>query len=146
MKRFEDLSLEELYEILKVRVEVFVIEQNCVYQEIDEKDKKSYHVFYREDGKIQAYLRVIDKGVSFDEVSIGRVLTVKRGFGLGSKILSEGIKVAKDKMNETSIRIEAQTYAKKFYEKQGFVQVSKEFIEDGIPHIEMLLTYMPIES
>ena len=81
----------------------------------------------------------IDKGVSFDEVSIGRVISVKRRCGLASKLLVEGIKVAKEKMKETSIRIEAQTYARRLYEKQGFIQVSEEFLEDGIPHIEMLL-------
>ena len=139
VKRFEELSVEELYDILKIRVEVFVVEQQCIYQELDEKDKQSYHVFYKENGKIQAYLRVIDKGVSFDEVSIGRVISVKRRCGLASKLLAEGIKVAKEKMKETSIRIEAPTYARKLYEKQGFIQVSEEFLEDGIPHIEMLL-------
>ena len=141
MKRFEELSIEELYDILKIRVEVFVVEQQCIYQELDEKDKQSYHVFYKENGKIQAYLRVIDKGVSFDEVSIGRVISVKRRCGIGSKLLAQGIKVAKERMNATSIRIEAQTYARKLYEKQGFIQVSEEFLEDGIPHIEMLLRW-----
>lgn len=141
MKRFEELSVEELYDILKIRVEVFVVEQQCIYQELDEKDKQSYHVFYKENGKIQAYLRVIDKGVSFDEVSIGRVISVKRRCGIGSKLLAQGIKVAKERMNATSIRIEAQTYARKLYEKQGFIQVSEEFLEDGIPHIEMLLRW-----
>lgn len=139
VKRFEELSVGELYDILKIRVEVFVVEQQCIYQELDEKDKQSYHVFYKENGKIQAYLRVIDKGVSFDEVSIGRVISVKRRCGIGSKLLAQGIKVAKERMNATSIRIEAQTYARKLYEKQGFIQVSEEFLEDGIPHIEMLL-------
>ena len=139
VKRFEELSVGELYDILKIRVEVFVVEQQCIYQELDEKDKQSYHVFYKENGKIQAYLRVIDKGVSFDEVSIGRVISVKRRCGIGSKLLTQGIKVAKERMNATSIRIEAQTYARKLYEKQGFIQVSEEFLEDGIPHIEMLL-------
>lgn len=139
VKRFEELSVEELYDILKIRVEVFVVEQQCIYQELDEKDKQSYHVFYKENSKIRAYLRVIDKGVSFDEVSIGRVISVKRRCGIGSKLLAQGIKVAKERMNATSIRIEAQTYARKLYEKQGFIQVSEEFLEDGIPHIEMLL-------
>ncbi len=141
VKRFEELSVGELYDILKIRVEVFVVEQQCIYQELDEKDKQSYHVFYKENGKIQAYLRVIDKGVSFDEVSIGRVISVKRRCGIGSKLLAQGIKVAKERMNATSIRIEAQTYARKLYEKQGFIQVSEEFLEDGIPHIEMLLRW-----
>ena len=139
VKRFEELSVEELYEILRVRVAVFVVEQHCAYQEIDGKDKSSYHVFLRDDTGIQAYLRVIDKGVSFEEVSIGRVLTVKRGCGLGGWILSEGIRVAKEEMRADRIRIEAQSYAKGFYEKAGFRQVSEEFLEDGIPHIQMVL-------
>lgn len=139
IKRFEELTTEELYEILKVRAEVFIVEQNCVYQDIDGKDKHAYHVFLKDDTGIQAYLRVIEKGVSFKEVSIGRVLTLKRGIGLGRQILLEGIKVAKEKLNADSIRIEAQTYAKGFYEQAGFRQVSEEFLEDGIPHIQMLL-------
>jgi Predicted acyltransferase len=139
VKRFEELSVEEIYKILQVRVEVFVVEQNCVYQEIDDKDKYSYHVFLKDDTGIKAYLRVIDKGVSFEDVSIGRVLTLKRGCGLGNLILFEGIKVAKEKMNADRIKIEAQSYAKEFYEKAGFKQVSEEFLEDGIPHIQMVL-------
>lgn len=139
VKRFGELSLEELYEILQVRVAVFVVEQNCAYQEIDDKDLYSYHVFLKDDTGIKAYLRVIDKGVSFEEVSIGRVLTLKRKCGLGNRILSEGIKVAKERMNANKIKIEAQSYAKEFYEKAGFKQVSEEFLEDGIPHIQMVL-------
>lgn len=139
VKRFEELSLEELYEILKIRVSVFVVEQNCAYQEIDDKDIHSYHVFLKDQTGIIAYLRVIDKGISFDEVSIGRVLTTKRKCGLGGRILSEGIKVAKERMNADKIRIEAQIYAKGFYEKAGFKKASEEFLEDGIPHIQMLL-------
>ena len=139
IKQFEELSTDELYEILKARVAVFVVEQNCAYQEIDNKDRYSYHVFLKDDTGIKAYLRVIDKGVSFEEVSIGRVLTLKRGCGLGSKILAEGIKIAKERMNADRIKIEAQTYAKGFYAKAGFKQVSEEFLEDGIPHIQMVL-------
>jgi ElaA protein len=142
VKRFEELSVEEIYKILQVRVEVFVVEQNCVYQEIDDKDKYSYHVFLKDDTGIKAYLRVIDKGVSFEDVSIGRVLTLKRGCGLGNTILLEGIKVAKEKMNADRIKIEAQSYAKEFYEKAGFKQVSEEFLEDGIPHIQMVLVFV----
>jgi ElaA protein len=139
VKRFEELTAEELYEILKIRVSVFVVEQNCPYQEIDDRDKHSFHVYLKDNDGIQAYLRVVDKGVSFDEVSIGRVIAVKRRCGIGSKILSEGIKVAKDKLKATTIKIEAQSYAKGLYEKQGFSQVSEEFLEDGIPHVLMIL-------
>lgn len=142
VKRFDELSVEEIYKILQVRVEVFVVEQNCVYQEIDDKDKYSYHVFLKDDTGIKAYLRVIDKGISFEDVSIGRVLTLKRGCGLGNIILLEGIKVAKEKMNADRIKIEAQSYAKEFYEKAGFKQVSEEFLEDGIPHIQMVIEFI----
>lgn len=139
VKRFEELSLKELYEIMQVRVAVFVVEQNCAYQEIDDKDPYAYHVFLKDDTGIKAYLRVIDRGISFEEISIGRVLTRKRKCGLGSRILSEGIRVARERMNADKIRIEAQSYAKGFYAKAGFKQVSEEFLEDGIPHIQMLL-------
>ncbi|MCI2105306.1 MAG: GNAT family N-acetyltransferase [Intestinimonas sp.] len=139
VKQFGELSVEELYEILQVRVAVFVVEQKCAYQEIDNKDRNSFHVFLKDGTGIKAYLRVVDKGVSFEEVSIGRVLTLKRECGLGDKILLAGIKVAKERMNADRIKIEAQSYAKGFYAKAGFKQVSEEFLEDGIPHIQMVL-------
>lgn len=140
VKRFEELTVEELYEILRIRVAVFVVEQQCPYQELDDRDRQSFHVYLKDDDGILAYLRVVDRGVSFDEVSIGRVIALKRRCGLGSKILSEGIRVAKHRLKAEVIRIEAQTYAKALYEKQGFRQVSEEFLEDGIPHIQMVLT------
>lgn len=139
IKKYDELSLDELYDILKLRVSVFVVEQECPYQELDDKDKAAYHLFFKDNDGIQAYLRVLDKGVSFDEASIGRVISIKRRCGLGSRILAEGIKVAFEKFNADKIKIEAQTYAKSFYECSGFKQVSDEFIEDGIPHILMLL-------
>lgn len=139
IKRFEELSLEELYEIIKIRVAIFCLEQNCLYQDLDDKDKKAYHVYIKENDKIKAYLRVLDKGISFDETSIGRVLTTERGVGFGNIILKEGIRVAKEKMNADKIKIEAQSYAKGYYEKFGFKQISDEFLEDGIPHIKMIL-------
>ena len=139
IKKFNELSLEELYEILKIRVSVFVVEQNCPYQEIDDKDKQAYHIYIRENNQIKAYLRVLDKGVSFPEVSIGRVLTTERNKGYSNILIKEGIKVAKEKYHVNKIKIEAQVYAKKMYEKHGFKQISDEFLEDGIPHIIMLL-------
>ena len=141
-KRFEELTTLELYEILKVRAEVFVVEQNCVYQDLDEKDKQAYHVYLKNEEGIQAYLRVLDAGVSFPEVGIGRVMTLKRRCGLGTQILKEGIRVAKEKMNADTIKLEAQVYARSLYEKEGFVQTSEEFLEDGIPHIEMTLNML----
>lgn len=139
VKHFKALSLEELYEILRVRAAVFVVEQTCVYQDLDEKDQSAYHVFLKDDKGIKAYLRVLDKGVSYEDASIGRVLTVDRGCGLGEKIVTEGIKVAKEKFQADRIRISAQLYAKGFYEKAGFKQVSDEYLEDGIVHVAMVL-------
>lgn len=139
IKNFNELSLEELYEILKIRVSVFVVEQKCPYQEIDDKDKQAFHIYIKENNQIKAYLRVLDKGVSFQEVSIGRVLTTERNKGYSNILIKEGIKVAKEKYHANKIKIEAQLYAKKVYEKHGFKQVSNEFLEDGIPHIIMLL-------
>ena len=138
VKRFDELSVEEIYEILRARAEVFIVEQNCAYQDIDNKDKRSYHVFFKDETGILAYLRVLKKGVSFEEVSIGRVLTIKRGCGLGKILMLEGIKIAKEKFQADRIKIGAQRYAKEFYEKVGFKQVSGEFLEDGIPHIHMV--------
>lgn len=140
IKHFRDLSADELLDICKVRVSVFVVEQNCPYQEIDEADRSAYHIYMKNEEGICAYLRVLPKGVIFDDVSIGRVLTVKRRCGLGSKILSVGINTAKEKFNATRIVIGAQVYARGLYEKAGFVQSSDEYLEDGIPHIHMILT------
>ena len=139
IKRFDELTRGELYEILRIRVDVFVVEQNCPYPEIDGKDEFSHHLYYRDADGIQAYLRVVDAGVSFDEVSIGRVLSRKRRCGLAGGLLREGIRFAQDTLGAHAIRIEAQTYARKLYENAGFRQVSEEFLEDGIPHIQMLL-------
>ncbi len=139
VKKFEELTLEELYEILKVRVGVFVVEQKCAYQEIDEKDKQSLHLYLKDENQIQAYLRVVPAGISYEEVSLGRVIALKRNCGLGAAILKEGIRIAKERLQANTIRIGAQVYAKGFYEKFGFRQVTSEYLEDGILHIQMLL-------
>lgn len=138
VKTFEELTMEELYEILQLRVSVFVVEQQCPYQELDGKDQEALHVFCRDSKGIQAYLRILKPGVSFAEASLGRVFTRQRGTGLGARLLQEGIRVARERLHAHALRIEAQTYARGFYEKAGFRQVSEEFLEDGIPHIQML--------
>lgn len=137
-KSFSELTAQELFEILKTRVAVFVVEQRCAYQEVDDADKVSHHVALVEDGKILAYLRVIPAGISYPEVSLGRVLTTKRGMGLGARIVKEGIKVAQSAFSATAIRLAAQAYATGFYEKLGFQVCSAPFDEDGIPHVEMI--------
>lgn len=137
-KRFEELTNSELYEILKLRVNTFVVEQNCPYPELDDKDQAALHVFLRNEEGIQAYLRIMGRGVSSEYVSIGRVVAVRRRCGLGSRILEEGMKLAKDCFEADRIYLEAQTYVRSLYEKHGFRQISEEFLEDGIPHIKML--------
>ena len=137
-KHFSELTNDELYDILKARVDVFVVEQKCPYPEIDGKDKAAYHLFLRDENGIAAYLRVLDKGVSFPEVALGRILTTRRGEGLGAKIVREGIKFAEEKLSADKIKIEAQVYARGFYEKLGFRQCSEPFMDDGIEHIEMI--------
>ena len=138
VKKFHELSVEELYEILRVRAEVFVVEQNCAYQDLDGIDLEAYHVWLQEDGRIVGYLRVIDKGKRLDEVSVGRVISLKRRCGVGSELMKLGIQVAKEKFGAKKVKVGAQTYAKPFYESVGFKQISGEYMEDGIPHIYML--------
>ena len=140
IKHFDELSAQELFEIYHSRVAVFVVEQNCPYQEVDEADRHAYHLALREDGELVAYLRVVEQNVLRDEVTIGRVLSLKRRKGYASRLLSEGIRVAEERLNAEKIVIEAQTYAMPLYEKAGFVPVSEEFLEDGIPHVRMLRT------
>lgn len=137
-KHFGELTAEELYDILKARVDVFVVEQNCPYPEIDGKDKDAYHIFLRDENGIAAYLRVLKSGVSFPEPALGRILTTRRGEGLGTQIVNEGIQFIEENLGAEKIRIEAQVYAKGFYEKLGFRQCSEPFMDDGIEHIEML--------
>ena len=139
VRHFKELSLEELVDIYKMRVAVFVVEQQCPYQEIDDADKKAYHLYLKDDDGIQAYARVLPAGTTFEEVSLGRVIAIKRRCGLGSRIVNAAIDIAKEKFNAETIKIEAQVYAKGLYEKAGFVQVSEPFFEDGISHILMEL-------
>lgn len=138
IKHFSELSAQELFAIYKLRVSVFVVEQNCPYQEVDDADEHAYHVWFEDEDGIEAYLRVVEPGVVFPECAIGRVIAVKRCCGLGTKIVSAGLRAAQERYGAEAVRIEAQTYARKLYEGLGFVQTSEKFLEDGIPHIGML--------
>lgn len=140
IKKFEQLTTKELYEILKVRSEVFVVEQNCIYQDIDTKDLVSYHLYLEENNQIVAYSRIIPKGISYKETSIGRVLTKKshRKNGLSKEMLKQAIEFITKTMNENEIRISAQAYLIDFYKSLGFEQVSEIYLEDDIEHLEML--------
>ncbi len=139
-KLFRELTVDELYEILRVRAEVFVVEQDCVYQDMDGDDQVSVHLWLTDGGKVVALCRVCPAGTHMEEVSIGRVITTERGKGYGKRIMLEGIKVAQEHFNAKRIDIEAQEYARGFYEQVGFRQSSEPFILDGIPHIRMTWT------
>lgn len=138
VKRFSELTTDELYDILKLRVSVFVVEQQCAYMEIDDMDQDAIHIFLTNEEGIQAYLRVMNKTKQKEHVSIGRVIAKKRRMGLGTKILTIGIQEAEKQFHADRIYLEAQTYAIGLYEKQGFETISEEFLEDGIPHVKML--------
>lgn len=137
-KRFDELTTQELYELLRIRTDVFVVEQNCVYQDMDYDDQPSVHLWLTdEEDRIVALCRVCPAGTHMEEVSIGRVITTERGKGYGKQIMLAGIEAAKEHFGAKRIDIEAQEYAKGFYEQVGFRQSSEQFILDGIPHIKM---------
>ena len=137
IKTFDELSKSELYEILKLRSAVFVLEQECAYQDIDGLDIDAVHLFMKENDTLTAYLRIVKK--SGDCVQIGRVIAVERRKGYATKLLKEAIEYIKSIDEISAIYLEAQVYAVSLYEKLGFTAVSDEFLEDGIPHIKMLL-------
>lgn len=140
LKKFEELNINEIYEILSIRSEVFVVEQKCPYQDIDFKDKNSYHLFAQEEGKIVAYLRILEKGISYEEISIGRVLITKdyRGKGISREMMLKAIDFIENNLNENKIKISAQAYLTNFYKSVGFIEVSEVYLEDDIPHIDMV--------
>lgn len=139
IKTFETLSVNELYDILRLRSEIFVVEQNCVYLDLDGKDKKALHLFGEFEGKIVAYSRLFKPGISFENASIGRVVVDAnyRDKKWGHDLMREAISGIQSHFGESKITIGAQLYLKKFYESHGFVQTSVMYLEDDIPHIEM---------
>lgn len=139
IKSFEALSVNELYDILRLRSEVFVVEQNCVYLDIDKKDKLALHLFGKFEGKIVAYSRLFNAGISFKNASIGRVVVDAnyRSKKFGHDLMREAIAGIMIHFSERKITIGAQLYLKKFYESHGFVQTGEVYLEDDIPHIEM---------
>lgn len=139
VKIFNELTIHELYGILQLRSEVFVVEQDCVYQDLDFKDQKSLHVFGYKNDKIIAYTRIFKPGDYFDNASIGRVIIAKseRKFGFGHELIRASIDVIKTELKVDKITISAQLYLKKFYETHHFFQVGEGYLEDGIPHIRM---------
>lgn len=138
VKKFHELSADDLYSILQLRIDVFVVEQRCAYREADGLDRGALHVFLRDEKGIAAYLRVMAPGVEGPCASIGRVVSARRGLGLGKKVLLAGISAAKSVFGDGPLYLEAQVHAAPFYEKAGFRKISGEFLLDGIPHVKML--------
>ena len=139
VKSFKDLNTTELYNILQLRSDVFVIEQDCIYEDIDGKDQKSLHVLGFKDEKLVAYTRIFKPGDYFEDASIGRVVVAQnyRNHEYGYDIMKASIKAVKVNYNTETILISAQVYLKKFYNNLGFFETGDEYLEDGIPHIKM---------
>ena len=138
IKHFDDLTTIELYEILKTRFEIFVTEQECIYQDLDDKDQDAYHVFcWNDNGRVAGCLRVFWKDEAAGVAQIGRVVTLEHGLGIGGQMLHEGVELAINQFHAKKIYLEAQCYATGYYAKEGFEVVSDVFMEDGIPHVQM---------
>ena len=141
VKKFDELTVVQLYDVLKLRAAVFVVEQDCVYQDLDDNDQIALHVLGIKKEKIVAYSRIFKAGNYFDKASIGRVVVdfSERNYGHGIQLMKTSIKAVHTNFNTTSIKISAQLYLKDFYESLGFQQKGQTYLEDGIPHIAMII-------
>ncbi len=142
-KHFSELSIDDLYDILQLRAEIFVVEQDCVYNDIDNLDKDAIHQFLRKNDEVVAYSRLLKPGTRFPDYSIGRVVVKQseRGTGLGMLMMEEAKDYILKNWNPTKIKISAQKYLQKFYEDLRFKVVTEEYLEDGIPHVGMLFQH-----
>lgn len=140
LKEFNGLSLDELYQIIQLRLEIFVVEQDCVYQDLDGKDKVAYHLFVKDDDEIVAVLRILPENVSYDEMAIGRIVVKKshRGQGIAGAMMKRAMDFIVKDLGKNKIRLSGQAYLVDFYTNLGFKRVSDEYLEDGIPHFEFL--------
>lgn len=140
IKSFEELTNHELYQMLRLRSEVFVVEQNCPYLDLDNKDQKSFHLLYYINDQLAGCTRLLPAGLSYDEIAIGRVVIARtyRGLGLGKKLMEASIAGCEEKFGKAPIKISAQYHLSKFYQSLGFAEQGEVYDEDGIPHIEML--------
>ena len=139
IKKFQELTASQLYDILQLRSEVFVVEQDCVYQDLDGKDQNALHIIGYKENEVVAYTRVFKSGDYFKEASIGRVVvkSSERKFGYGVDIMKASIAAVEEYFKERTIHLSAQCYLIKFYNSLGFKEVGEEYLEDGIPHIGM---------
>jgi ElaA protein len=140
IKTFSELTTAELYEIIKARVNVFVVEQDCPYPDLDDYDQKAIHLWAENNGEVLAYCRIFDKGIKYPETSIGRVVTTEngRGTGLGKQLIKYALEIIENRLGTSEVRISAQDYLLKFYSDFGFQDTGKKYLEDNIPHTEML--------
>ena len=140
IKHYSELTTDEFHDIVALRISVFIIEQNCPYQELDGRDKHSFHLLLRDGEKTIGTLRIPERGISYPEVSIGRVVsaTDRRHEKLGHQMMSDAMRFIQTQFPGSSVRISAQSHLAAFYARYGFVATGKEYEEDGIPHIEML--------
>ena len=140
--RFDDFTARELYGVLKLRVDVFVVEQNCPYPELDNLDQQSIHLLYQENGEVLAYARLVPAGVKYEWPSIGRVIVRQdaRGRGLAKQLLERSIDYIREEWQATAIQLQGQVYLQEFYQSFGFQTISDSYDEDGIPHVDMKLT------
>jgi len=139
LKKFGELTLDELYSILELRSKVFIVEQNCIYNDPDGNDQVAWHLIGREEDQLIAYSRILPPGAVYTDPAIGRVVTSpsKRKSGLGRELMNRSINHCKALFGKTSITLSAQAYLKKFYESLGFSAIGDEYLDDGIPHIKM---------
>lgn len=144
IKHYNELTKDEFHDLIQLRISVFVVEQNCPYQELDGKDKNSYHLIAKdENGQLAATARILPKGISYpNDVAIGRVIITPnfRGKNLGHQLMQECLKFIFTHFGQVSIRLSAQKHLENYYASHQFVSTGKEYLEDDIPHVEMLFT------
>ncbi|WP_404407519.1 GNAT family N-acetyltransferase [Jeotgalibacillus malaysiensis] len=147
VNRFDELTARELHDILKARVDIFVVEQNCAYHEVDGYDPESWHLQLKIDGKLAAYARLMKAGTKYNKASIGRIIVLEefRSRNLGRQLVQKSINVMKE-WGTKEIMLQGQTYLRNFYSSFGFEEVSSEYLDDGIPHVDMLLTIESTEK
>lgn len=139
IKKFEELTTKELYDILKLRSDVFVVEQECAYPDCDGRDIHSHHLYVEKDNEIVGYLRILEKGQTFDQLAIGRVVVREdyRGVGLAHHMMNKALLFIDEYLQETTVKLSAQQHLTEFYKSLGFYPISEGYVEDGIPHIDM---------
>ncbi|MEJ6505911.1 MAG: GNAT family N-acetyltransferase [Crocinitomicaceae bacterium] len=141
IKKYSDLDLDDFHDIIALRIKIFVIEQDCPYQDLDGNDKLAFHLYFKDtENQIVAATRILPQNIAYNEVSIGRVVVDKnsRGNGLGHELMKQSMVFVERQFGATDVRLSAQKHLENYYEKHGFTSTGKEYLEDGIPHVEML--------